>query len=65
MPSRRDRVRLGHMLAHAQEAIVLTQGKAHADLDGDRLLNLAFLGSAPGFLWRVFFMARVRRSCAR
>ena len=43
MPSQRDRVRLGHMLDHAREAITLTQGKARSDLDSDRLLSLALV----------------------
>lgn len=30
-----------HMLDHAQEAVALVQGKTRADLDTDRLLNLA------------------------
>jgi uncharacterized protein with HEPN domain len=29
------------ILAHAREAVALTQGKTRADLDQDRLLNLA------------------------
>ena len=43
MPSRRDRVRLGHMLDHTREAITLTRGKTRADLDNDRVLNLALV----------------------
>ena len=43
MPSRRDRVRLDHMLDHAREAITLTRGKTRADLDSDRLLSLALV----------------------
>ena len=35
--------RLGHMLAHAIEAIDLTRGRSRADLDRDRLLNLALV----------------------
>ena len=31
------------MLDHAQEAITLTRGKARADLDSDRVLNLALV----------------------
>ena len=43
MPSQRDRVRLDHMLEHAREVITLTQNKTRADLDSDRLLNLALV----------------------
>ncbi len=43
MFSRRDRVRLDHMLDHAREAITLTRGKTRADLDSDRLLSLALV----------------------
>lgn len=32
-----------HMLDHAREAVSLTQGKTGADLDRDRLLNLALV----------------------
>lgn len=32
-----------HMLAHAREALTLTRGKTRADLDSDRLLNLALV----------------------
>jgi uncharacterized protein with HEPN domain len=32
-----------HMLDHAREAVVLTQDKIRADLDTDRLLNLALV----------------------
>ena len=32
-----------HMLDHAREALVLAQGKTRADLDTDRLLNLALV----------------------
>ena len=32
-----------HMLDHAQEALVLVQGKTRADLDTDRLLSLALV----------------------
>ena len=35
------RIRLRHMLDHAREAVALAQGKTRADLDSDRLLNLA------------------------
>ena len=43
MPSQRDRVRLDHMLDHAREAIALSRGKVRADLDNDRILNLALV----------------------
>jgi uncharacterized protein with HEPN domain len=43
MRSQRDRVRLDHMLEHAREAIMLTRGKTRADLDSDRVLNLALV----------------------
>jgi uncharacterized protein with HEPN domain len=32
-----------HMLDHAQETVTLVQGKTRADLDADRLLNLALV----------------------
>jgi uncharacterized protein with HEPN domain len=32
---------LRQILAHAREAVTITQGKARLDLDQDRLLNLA------------------------
>ena len=32
---------IGHMLAHAREAMDITNGRSRADLDADRLLNLA------------------------
>ena len=32
-----------HMLTHAQELAALTRGKTRADLDSDRLLNLALV----------------------
>lgn len=34
-------IALRQILAHAREAVALTQGKTRADLDQDRLLNLA------------------------
>jgi uncharacterized protein with HEPN domain len=34
-------VALGHMLAHAEEAVVLCQGKTRQDLNTDRLFELA------------------------
>ncbi len=36
-------IRLRHMLDYAREAVSLTQGKSSADLDADRLLNLALV----------------------
>ncbi|MFN2230808.1 MAG: DUF86 domain-containing protein [Anaerolineae bacterium] len=40
--SRRDStLPLRHMLDHPQEAVALTQGKSRADLDRDRVLQLA------------------------
>lgn len=36
-------VRLHHMLDYAREAVLLTQGKTRADLDTDRVLNLALV----------------------
>jgi uncharacterized protein with HEPN domain len=36
-------VRLRHMLDYAREAVSLTQGRSRADLDHDRLLNLALV----------------------
>ena len=42
--TRRDpAVAYRHMLAHAREAVKLTQGKTRSDLDSDRLLNLALV----------------------
>ena len=43
MSRREGDVRLRHMLAHAQEAVFLSQGRSRADLDKDRLLNLALV----------------------
>ena len=34
-------IALRQILTHAREAVALTQGKTRADLDQDRLLNLA------------------------
>lgn len=39
----RDRTRLLHMLRHAEEAVQLSVGRARADLDTDRLYNLAIV----------------------
>lgn len=36
-------IRLRHMLSHAEEAISLVRGRTRADLDRDRLLNLALV----------------------
>lgn len=42
--SKRDHTAaLRHMLDHAREAASLAQGKTRADLDSDRLLNLALV----------------------
>jgi uncharacterized protein with HEPN domain len=41
MPRRDDALRLQHMLDYAREAIVLSKGRIRADLDSDRLFNLA------------------------
>ncbi len=41
MSKHESRVRLRHMLDYAREALVLSRGKARADLDTDRMLNLA------------------------
>jgi len=43
MLSQRDRVRIDHMLDHAREAITLTRGTTRADLESDRVLNLALV----------------------
>jgi uncharacterized protein with HEPN domain len=36
-------VRVHHMLDHAREVVELTRGRSRADLDKDRLLNLALV----------------------
>lgn len=41
MSRRDDEVRLRHMLNHAREAVEMASGRARADLDADRQLNLA------------------------
>jgi uncharacterized protein with HEPN domain len=42
--SKRDHTAaLRHMLDHAKEAVQLAEGKTRADLDTDRLLNLALV----------------------
>lgn len=43
MPSHDTDVRLRHMAAAAREAVQMAQGKAHADLDTDRPLNLSLV----------------------
>jgi len=41
MPHHDDTVRLRHMLDYAREAVTLSHGRTRADLDSDRLFNLA------------------------
>ena len=36
-------IRLRHMLDYAREAVTLARGKSRADLDADRVLNLALV----------------------
>ena len=43
MPGRNRYLPFRHMLDHAQEAVALTQGRSRADLDRDRLLELALV----------------------
>ena len=43
MPNRNRYLPLRHMLDHAREAVALAQGKTRADLDRDRLLELALV----------------------
>jgi uncharacterized protein with HEPN domain len=43
MTRRTDADRLQHMLAHTEEAIALAAGRSRADLDSDRVLNLALV----------------------
>jgi uncharacterized protein with HEPN domain len=43
MPRRNRTLPFRHMLDHAQEAVDLAQGKSRADLDRDRLLELALV----------------------
>ena len=38
-----DRVRLNDMLAHATEATTMARGRSRADLDSDRMLQLALV----------------------
>ena len=53
MPSRDPTILYQHMLDHAREAVSLVQGRTRADLDSDRLLNLA--------LWYACWKLSVRR----
>ena len=43
MPKRNRYLPLHHMLDHAREAVTLTQGKSRADLEHERLLELALV----------------------
>jgi uncharacterized protein with HEPN domain len=43
MSEQRDYIRLRHMLDYAREAVALSEGKTQADLDSDRLLELALV----------------------
>jgi uncharacterized protein with HEPN domain len=43
MSKRNPTAALRHMLDHAKETVLLAQGKTRADLDTDRLLNLALV----------------------
>ncbi len=43
MSERSRTTALRHMLDHAREAVALAAGKSRADLDADRLLNLALV----------------------
>jgi len=43
MPQDKDRMRLQHMLDHATEAMQMACGRARADLDTDRPLNLSLV----------------------
>src|SRR5438105_15279965 len=38
-----DQIRISQMLSHAEEAIQFSAGRVRADLDTDRLLNLALV----------------------
>ena len=38
-----DLTRLHHMLDHAREAVEMARGRSRADLDGDRMLELALV----------------------
>jgi uncharacterized protein with HEPN domain len=41
MSKRDPTIALGQILSHAREAVEIAKGKTRADLDQDRLLNLA------------------------
>ena len=43
MTRHEDRVRLRHMLDHAREAVAMLVGKERADLQGERMLELALV----------------------
>lgn len=43
MPRPNRHLPLRHMLDHAREAVALAQGRSRADLDSDRLLELALV----------------------
>jgi uncharacterized protein with HEPN domain len=43
MSVQREYIRLRHMLDYAQEAVALVQGRTRADLEDDRLLELALV----------------------
>ena len=43
MSERREAIPLLHMLDHAREAMILGRGRTRADLDNDRLLELALV----------------------
>jgi uncharacterized protein with HEPN domain len=43
MSKRNSDIRLRHMLDHAREAVAFAEGKTRADLDQDRLLELALV----------------------
>ena len=43
MSKRNHTAAMHHMLDHAREAVTLAQRKSRADLDSDRLLNLALV----------------------
>ena len=43
MSRHEDRLRLRHMLRYSREIMTLARGKARADLDHERLLNLALV----------------------
>ncbi len=43
MSQHNDKVRYGHMLDHAMEALAMIQGKNRSDLDNDRMLELSLV----------------------